>query len=108
MNSTSTLPHTEELSPTAVPAPRITAMDLVMDEVRLAVKKTQEYDALIKSAKTNTKKEYYRKKMKANNEYIMQALVLLERYKGVSDAADKMAEDKKVVAVDIETEAGVE
>jgi hypothetical protein len=66
-----------------------------MDEVRMAVKVTQEYDELIKNAKTQTKKEYYRKKMKTNNEYIMKALVLLERYKQVSDGADKMAADEK-------------
>jgi hypothetical protein len=84
----------DETTSTATPPPKITAMDLIMDEVRMAVKVTQHYDELIKTAKTATKKAFYHKKLKANNEYIMKALVMLERYKKVSDAADTMHEEK--------------
>jgi hypothetical protein len=74
-------------------APKLTASDLVMIEIRSAVKTTQDYDAKIKAAKTSVKKAYFHKKMVANNQYVMKLLMVLERYKQVSSAADQMAID---------------
>lgn len=74
--------------------PKLTASDLVMMEIRSAVKVTQDYDTKIKTAKTSVKKAYFHRKMVANNEYVMKLLMVLERYKHVSSAADQMAIDK--------------
>jgi hypothetical protein len=73
--------------------PKLTASDLVMAEIRSAVKTTQDYDTKIKTAKTSAKKAYFHKKMVANNQYVMKLLMVLERYKQVSSAADQMAID---------------
>lgn len=78
----------DDSAPTANPV-KITATDLILDEIRMAIKVTQHFDELIKNAKTTTKKAFYRKKMVANNEFIMKALVMLDQYKKVSDAADQ-------------------
>ncbi len=84
-------PPTDD-SPTT--KPKITIQDLMLDEIRMAVRVTQEYDEIIKTAKTQTKKNFYHKKMVTNNEFIMKALVMLEQYKKVSDAADKQKADE--------------
>lgn len=80
------------VNPTEAPGVKITLADLIMDEIRLAVKVSQKYDELIKSAKTQTKRSFYLKKLKANNEFVMKALVALDQHKAIKNAEMKPEE----------------
>lgn len=53
--------------------------DAILVELRERVVKSQEYDALCTTAKTKTKREFYKKKLRENNIVVADLIVALER-----------------------------
>lgn len=58
---------------------KVTLKDVVLAEVQELVKTSKELQQNIKEAKTGVKSEYFRKKLKKNNERLMEMLIALEK-----------------------------
>ena len=58
---------------------KITLRDVVIVEIQELMKTSKELQQNIKEAKTAVKSEYFRKKIKKNNERLMEMLVALEK-----------------------------
>lgn len=53
--------------------------EAIVSEIKERVELSQQYSDNIKTAKTNLKKSWYKKKLKTNNEVIYQLIVSLEK-----------------------------
>jgi len=67
--------------------PEITIKDLVTQEVQRLVLVSRHYQAIIKESKTSTKKDFYLKKLRKNNNKLADMIVRLEQIDQMGDTS---------------------
>ena len=70
--------NNESISPTDTP--RVGAVEtILLEQLQSLIVNAKTFRATINDAKTTTKKEFYKKKLRKNNEQAMQLLLSLDR-----------------------------